>query len=224
VNEPEKGAGREPEGLQRLPPGRHGLPREFVTQNQRDRIAAGIIACVAEHGYHETTITQIAAAAGISRRTFYGYFASKEECFFDTYQLLGDHLAEVLAEAGEGEGRWPAKVRIQLGALLETLAANPDLVRFGLIAPPAAGGQFAERYRTFLERLVAIVTEGHPNGSDPERTDAAALAAAGGLAALLVAKVKAGEGERLPELLPELVELLLTPYIGRAKAVAQARK
>jgi AcrR family transcriptional regulator len=224
VRELEEGAGPELEGLQRLPPGRHGLPREFVTQNQRDRIAAGIISCVAERGYHETTITQIAAAAGVSRRTFYGYFSSKEECFFDTYQLLGDHLAQVLAEAGEGEGRWPAKVRIQLGALLETLAANPDLVRFSLIAPPAAGGRFAERYRVFLERLVAIVTDGHPSGAEGERTEGPALAAAGSLAALLIAKVKADEGGRLPELLPELVELLLAPYIGRTRAAAQARK
>ena len=38
---------------------RHGLPRDFVVQNQRDRLAAGIIAAVSEFGYHETTITQI---------------------------------------------------------------------------------------------------------------------------------------------------------------------
>ena len=63
-------AKREPQaeqspGLSRLPPGRHGLPRDFVVQNQRDRLAAGIIAAVSEFGYHETTITQIAAAAGV---------------------------------------------------------------------------------------------------------------------------------------------------------------
>jgi AcrR family transcriptional regulator len=222
VSEPEQGAG-EPEGLQRLPPGRHGLPREFVAQNQRDRLTAGIIACVAERGYHETTITQIAAAAGVSRRTFYGYFASKDECFFATYQLLSDHLVGILEETGAAEKSWPAKVRAQLGALLETLAANPDLVRFSLIAPPAAGGQFAECYRKFLERLVELIGKGHPSTRDGDLSDGAALATAGGLSALLVAKVKAGEGEQLPELLPGLVELLLTPYLGRERAAAEAR-
>jgi len=224
VSKPEQGAGSEPEGLQRLPPGRHGLSRDFVAQNQRDRLAAGIIACVAERGYHETTITQIAEASGVSRRTFYGYFSSKEECFFAAYQLMGDHLAEALEEAADGEKRWPAKVRSQLGALLETFAANPNLVRFGLMAPPAAGGEFAERYRALLERLVAIVSEGHPSTRDSDRAEAAAMATAGGLAALLVSKVRAGEGEALPDLLPELMELLLTPYVGRKRAVAEARR
>jgi len=45
---------------------------------------------------------------------------------------------------------------------------------------------------------------------------------AGGLAALIVTKVNAGEGERLAELLPELVELVLTPYVGHARAAEQA--
>jgi AcrR family transcriptional regulator len=225
VTKPEQGAGEEPAGLQRLPPGRHGLSREFVTRNQRDRLAAAIIACVAEHGYHQTTITQIAAAAGLSRRTFYGYFSSKDECFVDAYELIADHLAEVLKEAGEGQRGFAAKVRAQLAALLETYAANPDLVRFSLVAPAAAGGEFTERYRAFLERLVGIVSEGHPSTrGSAERTEAAAMATAGGLAALLVAKVRAGEGEALPELLPELTELLLAPYIGRKRAAAEARK
>src|SRR3954451_6443763 len=78
--------------LARLPPGRHGLPRDFVVQNQRDRLAAGIIAAVSEFGYHETTITQIAPAAGVSRRTFYSYFESKEECYFDAFGQIADHL------------------------------------------------------------------------------------------------------------------------------------
>jgi AcrR family transcriptional regulator len=223
VNEPGQGAGDEPEGLQRLPPGRHGLPREFVTQNQRERLAAGIIATVAERGYHETTISQIAAAAGVSRRTFYGYFSSKEECFFDTFQLIGDHLAEAMVEAGKGQRRWPQKVRVQLGALLDVFAANPDLVRFSLVAPPAAGGELTERYRAFLERLVTVATEGRPSSRAYRSLQGAEYAMAGGLAALLVAKVNAGEGEQLPELLPELVELVLTPYLGRDRAVAEAR-
>ncbi|MFL5873388.1 MAG: TetR/AcrR family transcriptional regulator [Solirubrobacterales bacterium] len=225
MTKPDPGPGEEPEGLQRLPPGRHGLPREFVTQNQRDRLAAAIIACAAERGYHETTITQIAAAAGLSRRTFYGYFKSKEECFFDAYQLIEDHLAEVLEEAANGKRGFAAKVRAQLGALLETFAANPDLVRFSLIAPASAGGEFLDRYRSFLERLVAIVSDGHPStrvGS--ERAEATTMATAGGLAALLASKVKAGEGEALPELLPDLTELLLAPYVGRKRAAAEARR
>ncbi len=209
--------------LQKLPPGRHGLPRDFVAQNQRDRLAAGIIASVADFGYHETTISRIAAAAGVSRRTFYGYFGSKEECFMATFGLIEDHVVETMTEAGTKERSWQGRVRAQLAAMLESFQENPNLVRFALIAPPAAGGDFVERYRSFLEHLVAVVVADRPASSSRRPSEAAELAMAGGLASLLVAKVNAGEGERLTELLPELVELVLTPYVGRKRAVAAAR-
>jgi AcrR family transcriptional regulator len=212
------------EGLPRLPPGRHGLPREFVTQNQRDRIAAGIIAAVAEHGYHETTITQIAASAGLSRRTFYGYFSSKEECFLDTYAMVADHLTETVEAAGGEEAEWPAQVRARLGALLDALAANPDLVRFCLVAPPSAGGKLAAPYEQLLRSLFELLTAGLPGPPQTrEPSEAAEQGVVGGLAAVLVAKVGAGEGPDLTALLPDLHELVLTPYLGRELAAREAR-
>src|SRR4051794_38516252 len=84
-----------PPGLSRLPPGRHGLSREFVAQNQRDRLTAGMIAAVAECGYPETTITQIVKGAGLSRRTFYAYFETKEDCYLATCTAITDHLQAV---------------------------------------------------------------------------------------------------------------------------------
>lgn len=219
----EPAADRKEGGLPRLPPGRHGLPREFVTRNQRDRLAAGIIAAVAERGYHDATITEIAAAAAVSRRTFYGYFSSKEECYLDTYAAIEGHALAAMREAGATERGWSRRVRRELEALLETFAANPDLARFALIAPPAAGAEIAERYRHFLERLLGVVAEGMPKSARIP-SEAAQFALAGGLAALIAGKVRAGDGELLPELLPDLLEVVLTPYLGRERAIAEARR
>ena len=44
------------------------------------------------------------------------------------------------------------------------------------------------------------------------------------MAALVMEKVEAGEGATLPKLIPDLLELFLTPYIGREEAVRVARK
>jgi AcrR family transcriptional regulator len=210
--------------LARLPPGRHGLPREFVTRNQRDRLAAGTIAVVAERGLNDATITQICAAAGVSRRTFYTYFSSKEACFFAAYETIAEHLRIATDAAADGQGDWPTRVAAKLGAALEFLAANPDLARFFLIAPQRAGEDVASRYRVGMDRAVEYLCEGMPP-APPARTPSEAVAGSliGGMVALVVRKVEAGEGEELPRLLPDLVELFLTPYLGRSEAVAVAQ-
>lgn len=211
-------------GLPRLPPGRHGLSREFVVKNQRDRLTAGIISAVAASGYHEASVTEICAAAGVSRRTFYSYFSSKEECYLRAFDLIGDYLTEVLTEAGADESSWPAAVRARLEAMLETFAANPDLARFTLIAPLRAGEDIVVHHRVALERLLQVLTQGKPaDDSVQQLSPAVEHALIGGMTALITRKVESGGGEQLPELLPDLIELFLTPYIGRKKAARAAQ-
>ncbi|MBA3865551.1 MAG: TetR/AcrR family transcriptional regulator [Solirubrobacterales bacterium] len=210
-------------GLPRLPPGRHGLSREYVVKNQRERIAGGVIAVVVERGYADATVTQIVTAAGVSRRTFYNYYSDREDAFFDIYRQVTDFLCEAMAGAGAAQkGGWPVRVRAELAALLESFAANPDLVRFCLVAPPAAGGEVAGAYREFLERLLGTLCEGRPKRAK-QPPPAAEYGLVGGLAALLVAAVEDGGAEGLTGLLSEAVELVLTPYLGRTEAVKAAR-
>ena len=205
-------------------PGRHGLPRDFVVQNQRDRLAAGIIAAVSEFGYHETTITQIAAAAGVSRRTFYSYFNSKEECFFATFDQIGaDHLCDAAREAAAGRASGRLRSAAKIAAALEVFSTNPQLARFTLAAPPRAGGEVTAHYRRALDGALAELTEGLPGGAEAQGpSPAVQQSLIGGAVSLIVQKLEAGEGERIRDLLPDLVELFLAPFIGRAAAVRAA--
>jgi AcrR family transcriptional regulator len=211
--------------LSRLPPGRHGLPREFVIRNQRDRLAAGTIAVVAERGLSAATVSQITAAAGVSRRTFYAYFASKDECFFAAYDSIVDHLRVATDAAAAECADWPDRVRAKLRTTLEFLAANPDLARFGLIAPLRAGEAVAGHYRAAMGHVVAYLCDGKPPPpATKEASEAIATSLVGGMVALVVRKVEAGEGESLPQLLPDLLELFLAPYLGRTEAVRVAKR
>jgi AcrR family transcriptional regulator len=210
-------------GLPRLPPGRHGIPREVVVENQRQRIAAGMIAVVVERGYNSTTVTQVVAAAGVSRRTFYNYYSDKGEAFFDVYRQVSDFLFEVMGEAGEAEkGGWAARVKAELGALLDAVAANPDLARFCLGAPPAAGGEVGAVYRDFLVRLVEVLGDGRPKRAR-RPPPASEYGMAGGLAALILGATDKGSPKAFRRLLPELTELVLAPYLGREEAARVAR-
>lgn len=61
---------------QKLPPGRHGLPKDFVAANQLNRLLEGFAAAVAERGYPATTVTDVTLRAAVSRRTFYEHLPS----------------------------------------------------------------------------------------------------------------------------------------------------
>src|SRR5260221_13968885 len=98
-----------PPELPRLPPGRHGLPREFVAHNQRERLIAGLAEAIAENGYAGTTIAHITRHAAVSRRTFYEHFASKDECFVAAYDTVMTELrGRVGAAFEQGPDRPPA--------------------------------------------------------------------------------------------------------------------
>jgi hypothetical protein len=65
-----------------LPRGRHGLTREFVERDQRERLLAAIAATLCEHGYDETTVSLIGGVASvIGREVLAGRTEQLEEIF-----------------------------------------------------------------------------------------------------------------------------------------------
>jgi AcrR family transcriptional regulator len=65
-----------------------------------------------EHGYEATTVDQIAAAAGMSKRTFFRYFPSKDDLVIGKYDLFGDRLAEALDARPANEPVWESLRRV----------------------------------------------------------------------------------------------------------------
>jgi len=107
-----------PPELARLPKGRHGLPREFVARNQRERLIAGLAEAIAEHGYARTTIAHIARHAAVSRRTFYEHFRDKDECFSAAYETVMTELRERIDQGFEGAGEWSEGIKEGIAAML----------------------------------------------------------------------------------------------------------
>ncbi len=203
-------------GKVRLPPGRHGLPRAFVAENQRERLLNGVVEAVAEHGYNATTIGKISEASKISRRTFYEYFEGKEDCFLAAYEMIDAHVRESMLAAGAADESWPEQVRARLAALLDVLSRDLAIARFYLIEPLAAGGAIAARYRDAMQLLAETIRpQTELSAMNVEVRDQVLM---GGIATLITRRLNAGEADRLNELLPDLVELTLAPYLGRDEA------
>lgn len=63
-------------------------------------------------GYDATTVDQIAAAAGMSKRTFFRYFPSKDDLVIGKYDLFADRMAEALDERPTDEPVWTSLRRV----------------------------------------------------------------------------------------------------------------
>ncbi|UYP18639.1 TetR family transcriptional regulator [Rhodococcus sp. Z13] len=72
----------------------------------RVHVVTQAIRLFSEFGYESTTVEQIAAAAGVSRRTFFRQFRSKEDVIFADHESLLERVAEYLA--GDFDDPWAA--------------------------------------------------------------------------------------------------------------------
>jgi AcrR family transcriptional regulator len=75
-------------------------------------------------GYEETTVADIAAAADIGTRTFFSYFASKEELLFPE----GDVRVRAALDAIAARRATDRPADVLLRALSDAATASPDLV------------------------------------------------------------------------------------------------
>ena len=210
-----------PPELSRLPPGRHGLPREFVAHNQRERLIAGLGEAIAENGYAGTTIAHITSHAAVSRRTFYEHFESKDDCFVAAYDTVMAQLGERVGEAFEQGSDWPHAVKAGIAAMLHFLAAEPNLARLCMVEALVAGPVVVERYDSAIESFVPYFQSGREGRSAAvlERlSPTTEEALVGGMMSLISRRVIAGKAEELETLLPDLVEFILTPYLGSDQA------
>jgi AcrR family transcriptional regulator len=208
------------EELGPLPAGRHGFSREQVAHNQRERLIAGLATAVAEKGYRAVTITDITKAARVSRRVFYENFEGKDECFLAAFEVVVGHIRDLAAEAAAGAQGWPDQAIEASRAALAFLAAEPDLARLCLVEAQAAGPVVSARFHETVHELVPYLERGRAERQGerdlPPSTEESTL---GALVMLSSRKVAAGEAERLLDLLPELGEFILAPYIGTEEAV-----
>ena len=70
---------------------------ERKRQLVRQEIARAAWLLFAERGYEDTTVEAIARAAGVSRRSFFRYFSSKEDVVVGTSDALAEEVLAAFA-------------------------------------------------------------------------------------------------------------------------------
>jgi AcrR family transcriptional regulator len=210
---------------QRLPRGRHGLPRRFIVHNQRERMLLAVAEAVAEQGYATTTVADIIARARLSRRTFYEHFTDKEECFLAAYDTVVEQMLAGVGKAYESGGsEWTQRVYDGLEAFIQYLVDEPAFARMCIVevvaAGPEARGRRDAAMRVFVDFLEPGRAEAPAGVVVPEL---AADIVVGGIYEIIYTRLLRDSAEELLEMLPELVYCALVPFSGHEAARAAVR-
>lgn len=170
--------------------------RERKRRRTRQAIVDAGARLFAERGYAGATVADIAAAAEVGTRTFFSYFASKEDLLFPESEERIRASVEVIRSAGPDEA--PAE------ALALTLAhvagGSADLV--GPMTPlrvelartePSVGRVGAQFLLRAQQEMTAALIQSYPDDLDP--VDAAAMVGAfvGATSGALAAMLASGE-------------------------------
>ena len=202
-----------------LPRGRHGLTREFVEQDQRERLLAAIAATLYERGYDGTTVSLIGGRARVSKSDFYRHFAGKEECFATAYEEAVERLRTRLMAVRDERLAWADRVCACLAEALACLAEEPAWANLLLIEGLRAGPEIYGRFQIAFDSFLPCLREGAPRPKGdrpaPPEFDEAVL---GGVASLIGREVLAGRAAQLEGIFPEVAEFALSPYLGVAEA------
>jgi AcrR family transcriptional regulator len=195
-------------------------PPENGRRSQRRRIIDAIVDSCAEKTYAATTITDIVARAHISRTTFYKQFEDKRCCFDAALDHCIAELQRTAAAAHSAADPPADAARKGAAAVLEVLAARPGVAQVLTGDALAVDPMVIERYRgatiPALQALWSRDGAGAETHTDPRL-------AFGQAQVLILNQIATGRADRLPDLLPEIVYLTVSPFAGHEEALRQSR-
>lgn len=199
------------------------LPREFVASHKRRRMMDAIAELTAEGGYEATKIADIVRRAAVARKTLYDNFDGKEDLFLSAVNATLTEMRVVVEEACERtNGSAENGIIAGLEALLEFVAEHPAATRMCMVEAISATPSSARLYDAGMRDFVELLRRSAPAGSDLPATIEESLV--GGVAWILQLQIRRGEAERAADLLPELSQFVLSPYLGVGKVVDTGRR
>lgn len=204
-----------------MQPGGHRLPREVLERHQRERILAGAAKAIAAEGYRQASVADIVKSAAIARARFYENFSSKQDCFFSLYDEATEAALEVVSDAcrqEEAAAEFAVRARSALEALVGHLTSDPVLARAIIVEGPAVGPPITSRFEGLIGGFAALVRQARPASSVVELPDTIEETVIGGLYWLLYYAFLEESPKNVDELLPQLTEFLLLPFVGAEAA------
>lgn len=194
----------------RLPPGRHGIPGDQVSANQRWRLLGACAEVLAERGYGGLTVAAVTSSASVSKATFYQQFeGGLRECVLSTYEMAAQNAIAASRNGCQAAPGPDDVLPAAVAAVLELLAGEPALAHVltdqALNDVPGLPGARAE----FAERCASLLAGARKrSASDPGRGRGISLHLVRASKGWLSLRLRSGSSAGLPARAPELTQML----------------
>jgi AcrR family transcriptional regulator len=125
----------------------------------RRRLLDGLAASIGERGYRATTVADIVRHARTSKRTFYGQFPSKEQCFLELLHADVEKMADEIRAAVDPEADWHLQIRQAVEAFVGHIESRPAITLSWIRELPSLDAAARRHQRRDLQLLTSLLID-----------------------------------------------------------------
>lgn len=196
-------------------------PREA----ERDQIVEAFIEVVAERGYRAAPLEAILDRAEIDEETFRHHFADRETCFKAAWEYVSARYMPNAVDAFENTTGWRRQMRALSLAILRYLTGHPDHARILFVEGPTPEEPVRTPLDPNVDVFIELIDRGRLEMADPDSlTRATAEGLAGAANERIALCIQRNADHELPQLLPQLMSLIVRPYLGYEVAAEELRR
>jgi AcrR family transcriptional regulator len=204
-----------------LPRGRVWMPAQDVAENHRLRILYAVAQLAAQKGYTATTVEDIIKLSRVDGAKFYRRFKDKQDAFEAVHELGFQQVMDVTVKAFFAGQGWPERSWEAGRALTQLLDANPLVAHVGFVEAHAIGPSAVQRIEDSHTAFLFFLQEGliqHPAAEPPSRVAMEAIVA--GVFEIIYLQARKRGKAQIAGMLPHIMHLWLTPFMGSVEADA----
>ncbi|QTL97451.1 TetR family transcriptional regulator [Iocasia frigidifontis] len=190
------------------------MPRHFSTQEQkmiRNKLIEKGKELIAIFGLKKTTISDLTKAVGISKGSFYNFFASKEELLFTIFKLEGNKLRKKISQEILNSSRDAAKsIKELIKLILKEMDDNPIINRIynsddlNYVYQKLSQEQWKENRELSVDALIPVIEIWQKEARIIEKDPELIISVIRAVVFISLHKKEIGE-----EIYPETIDLLI---------------
>ncbi len=151
----------------KLRPGPHTIAAEEVEAIQRERLRGAVIHAVASGGYQATSTRELCRLSGVSKRTLYELFGSKEACLQATYDAVLEPIVAAMRQVRAGRRAPRARLRAVIEAFQAALTREGCGATLGLIVTAEAAESDLGGPMRLIDHLAEQLRACYEHGDGP---------------------------------------------------------